>query len=75
MGDIKVLKAMGYKHAYGVMVALQQTHRFNYIKDETGLTSYSLNMSLKDLRMANLVEKRGREYHLTSKGQRALELA
>ncbi|MBS1263892.1 MAG: hypothetical protein MAG715_01087 [Methanonatronarchaeales archaeon] len=51
-------------------------NRFNEIEEDTGLNPNVVNMRLKDLRMAGLVDKKeGRKgYELTPRGKRALEL-
>lgn len=75
MRDFKVLNAISYEYSIEMMEALQEERRFTELEEETGLNSNTVNMRLKDLAAADLVEKRGRKYVLTEKGGKALALA
>lgn len=70
-----VLKVISYTHALDILSCLDGGRRFTEIEKELDLNPNIVNMRLKDLRMGTLVEKNGKEYQITEKGEKALSLA
>lgn len=73
-GDI--LKALSYSKSTQVLAYLKGgDKRFSEIEKDLSLNSNIVNMRLKDLRAAGLVEKVKRgTYRLTEKGRKAAEI-
>lgn len=71
-----VLKALSYAHSTEVLSCLRGgSKRFSQIERELSLNSNVVNMRLKDLRAAGLVEKVERGvYRLTEDGEHAAEI-
>lgn len=70
-----VLKVVSYSHALDILDCLDGGKRFTDIEEALDLNPNVVNMRLKDLRMAGLVEKEEKLYVRTEEGERALELA
>lgn len=71
----EVIKTVAYSKSVDVMSFLNDgPKRFTDVGTELGLNPNIVNRRLKDLREADLVEKTGGRYGLTSKGQRTLGL-
>jgi len=71
----EVVKTVAYSKSVDVLSFLNEgPKRFTDIGTELGLNPNIVNRRLKDLREADLVEKKDGEYKLTSKGARALDL-
>lgn len=69
------MKVISYSHALDILSSLDGGKRFTEIESELGLNPNIVNMRLKDLRMATLVEKQDKEYEITDKGEEVLDLA
>lgn len=70
-----VLKVIAYSHALDIMSCIDGGKRFTDIEKELDLNPNIVNMRLKDLRMAQLAEKKDRLYQRTERGEKVLELA
>jgi len=70
-----LLKVISYSHALDILSTLDGGRRFTEIEDELELNPNIVNMRLKDLMMAELVEKEDKLYAVTNRGEKVLDLA